>query len=82
MVPMATDADTREKRLADRLASDSDVRDKRMVERLDGVVKGISEFLHGRMTNMETKTQSQRETFEQKWEDKIVQLKPGSKEAQ
>ena len=66
--------------MAGRLASDSDMWDERMVERLDDVVKGIFEFVHGRTTNLEAKLQRQWEAFEQKWEDKIVQLKPGSKE--
>ena len=44
------------------------------------VVAEISESLHGRMTNWEAKLQSQCETFEKTWEDKIVQLEPGSKE--
>ena len=52
LVQMANDA---EKREADRLASDADRRDRRMVERLGDVVKGISESLHGRKTNLEAK---------------------------
>ena len=66
--------------MADRLASDVDQRDKCIVDSLDFVVKGISESLDGRMTNLKGRTQHQRETFERKWEDKIVQLEPGSKE--
>ena len=62
-----------------RMATSVDMRDKRMVERLDDVVKEISESPNGRMTNLEAKMQHQWEAFYQKWEDKIVQLKPGSK---
>ena len=59
-----------------------------MADRLDDVVKKsvnevvaeISEPLHVWMTNWEAKLQSQRETIEQKWEDKMVQVEPGSKE--
>ena len=50
--------------MADRLASDSDMRDRRVVERLDDVVK----------------MQNQWEMFDKKWENKIVQLQPRSKE--
>ena len=80
LAQMANDAEEREQRLADRQASGSDRREKRTVERLEDVVKGISESLRGRMTKLEAKMQSQWETFEQKWEDEIVQLKLGSKE--
>ena len=80
LAQIANVAETREKRLADRLASDSDMKGRRMVERLDDVVKEISESMNGRMTNLEAKMQKQWEMFAKKWEDKIVQLEPGSKE--
>ena len=56
--------------MADRLASDSHTRDKRVVERSDDVAKGISDSLHGEMTNPEAKMLNQWETFEQKREDR------------
>ena len=71
MTLMVRDAEKREQCLVDRLASDFDQRDKRMVAHLDDVVKGISESLGGRMTNLEATMQNQWAAFEKKWENPI-----------
>ena len=77
MTLLVKDAEKRVQRLVDRLTSDFDQRDKRLMEHLDTVVKGISESIEGRMTNLEATMQNQWTAFEKKWVEKIVE--PDSK---
>ena len=64
------------------------MREQRLTEHLDCSVKnavnsavtGLTVQLHGRMTTWESRMQHQWEVSEKKWEDKTVQLEPGSVE--
>ena len=51
-----------------------------MTTAVNAAVHGLTAELHGKMTEWESKVQQQWVDFEQKLEDKIVQLEPGSVE--
>ena len=49
-----------------------------MMEQLNGVIKGISEPLKGKMSDLETRMQTRWAVFERKWEEQLIE--PDSKE--
>ena len=78
-------ARTATKEMASLMLKDAEERETRFVvnnrctmEHLDGMVKGISESLEGRMSEFENRLQTRWTVFERKWEENIIE--PDAKE--